>query len=842
MATTPLHNGNHAATRPTSPAPDGTDRPRLEGARQEKQETADPHLERIKELGCLYAFSELLQIPGLSVPALCQGVVDLIPAGWQYPESACARLILEGQHSTTANFRETAWRLQSPIVLHGKPVGALEVYYLSEKPVCGEGPFLPEERRLLNAMAGRLGNNLERRHAETALRESELVFHTLAQVSPVGIFRTDAHGDCVYVNERWCEISGMTAEAALGQGWARAIHPGDRDQVFAEWYRSANENRPFRMEYRFQRPDGVLTWVVGQALREPTSADRVGGYVGTTTDITDRKQIEDAFRRSEDNLKRAQQVAHIGSWHLDIPSNTLTCSDEACRIFGIPSGVSLTYERFLDLVHPEDRRALDDAWRAALAAGRASLEYRIIVAGETRWISGIAEIERDADGTPMRGVGTSQDITQHKAVDDALRTHAERLEALRAVSAEITRELHLPRLLELIVRKAVELIGGAGGTIYLWDEAGQRLVPHVWVGHSGAWGREGQVRLGEGLAGLVAERREGVIVNDYRNWPHARPFILQQTNVTAAIAEPLVYHDHLSGVVVIDDQGASRRQFTEQERTFLLLFAVQAAIAIENAQLYAQVQQSAEELERKVEERTRELQAVNADLEAFAYSVSHDLHTPLIGIDGFSHLLLTRYRTVLDAQGQEYLQRVRIATRHMMERINALLTLARVSHHTIAVESVDLSALAQTAANDLRQREPDRPAEIHIQQDLVVHGDPRLLRALVENLLGNAWKFTTRRRPARIEVGQHPGEANEAVYFVRDNGAGFDMAYANKLFGAFERLHTADDFPGLGIGLATVKRIVQRHGGRVWAEGVVDGGATFFFTLGVPTPDLGPTA
>lgn len=842
MATTPIHNGNHEATRPISAAPDGTDRARVEGARRDKQETADPHLERIKELGCLYAFSELLQIPGLSVPALCQGVVDLIPAGWQYPESACARLILEGQHSTTANFRETAWGLQSPIMLHGKPVGVLEVYYLSEKPMCGEGPFLPEERRLLSAMAGRLGNNLERRHAEAALRESELVFHTLAQISPVGIFRTDAHGDCVYVNERWCEIAGMSAEAALGQGWARAIHPEDRDQVFAEWYRSAKENRPFKMEYRFQRPDGVSTWVMGQALREPSSADRSGGYVGTITDITERKQMEDALRRSEDNLKRAQQVAHIGSWHLDIPSNALTCSAEACRIFGIPSGVPLTYERFLDLVHPEDRRALDDAWRTALAAGRASLEYRVIVAGETRWISGIAEIERDPDGTPMRGVGTSQDITQHKAADDALRTHAERLEALRAVSAEITRELHLPRLLDLIVRKAVELIGGTGGTIYLWDEVGQRLTPHVWVGHSGAWGRDGQVRLGEGLAGLVAERREGVIVNDYRNWPHARPFILQQTNVTAAIAEPLVYRDHLLGVVVIDDQGGSRRPFTEQERTFLLLFAVQAAIAIENAQLYAQVQQNAEELERKVEERTRDFQAANADLEAFAYSVSHDLNAPLISIDGFSHLLLEKYRTVLDTPGQEYLRLVRVATRTMMERITALLALARASHQPVVLEAVDLSVLARTVADDLHQRDPDRPAAIHIQNDLVVRGDPRLLHVLIENLLGNAWKFTLGRRPARIEVGRSSSETREAVYFVRDNGAGFDMAYADKLFGAFERFHAADEFPGTGIGLATVKRIVQRHGGRVWAEGAVDGGATFFFTMGAPTPDLDPTA
>jgi PAS domain S-box-containing protein len=834
MTISPRCGSNHDATGPVSPARDGIDRQPTDEAPQER---TDPLLERVKELGCLYAFSELLQDPALSLPAICQGVVDLIPAGWRYSESACARLILGERQYATGNFQETVWRLHSLITVHGRHVGALEVYYLNEKPICSEGPFLAEERRLLNALTGRFGKTLERWQAEAALRQSELLFHTLAQVSPVGIFRADARGDCVYVNERWCEIAGISADAAMGQGWARAIHPEDRDRVFAEWYRSGEENRPFKMEYRLQRPDGLSTWVVGQAMQEPSGPDRLGGYVGTITDITDRKHTEAALRRSEDNLNRAQEVAHIGSWHLDVSSNTLGCSDEAYRIFGLPAGTPLTYERFLDLVHPDDRRSVDLAWRAALASGRSNLEYRIVVAGEAKWISGNAETERDEGGTPLRGVGTIQDITQHKALDDALRVHIQQLDALRAVSAEISRELHLPTLLDLIVRKSMELAGGAGGTIYLWDELDQRLTPHVWVGHGGAWVRDGQVRIGEGLVGLVAERREGLIVNDYRSWSYARPFILQQTRVTAAVAEPLLCRDRLLGVVAIDDQGGGRR-FTEQDRMLLRLFATQAAVTLENAQLYAQVRQHAEELERKVEERTRDLQAANADLEAFSYSVSHDLRSPLISIDGFSTLLLKKYQTVLDPNGHEYLQRVRVAANHMTERIDALLTLARVSHQSIALEPVNLSALTRIVANELRQREPDRAAEIHIQEDLVVQGDARLLRALLENLLGNAWKFTARRCPARIDVGRFSGEAKEAVYFVRDNGAGFDMAYAGRLFGAFERFHAAADFPGTGIGLATVERIIRRHQGRVWAEGVVDGGATFFFTIGFPTPDL----
>jgi len=233
MSTSPC-NGGDDTPDPVSPTREGTERPRSDSARQKTPEKAEQRLERIKELGCLYAFSELLQTAGLSLPAICQGVVDLLPTGWQSPASACARLTLEGQQFTSENFRETAWELASPIAVHGRPVGTLAVYYLNEPPSGGEDPFLPEERRLLNAVTGRLGTSVEHRHAEAALRQSERLFHTLAQVAPVGIFRTDARGDCLYVNERWCEIAGIAADAALGQGWARALHPEDRDQVFAE--------------------------------------------------------------------------------------------------------------------------------------------------------------------------------------------------------------------------------------------------------------------------------------------------------------------------------------------------------------------------------------------------------------------------------------------------------------------------------------------------------------------------------------------------------------------------------------------------------------------------------
>ena len=237
------------------------------------------------------------------------------------------------------------------------------------------------------------------------------------------------------------------------------------------------------------------------------------------------------------------------------------------------------------------------------------------------------------------------------------------------------------------------------------------------------------------------------------------------------------------------------------------------------------------ELERQVAERTTELNAANKELEAFSYSVSHDLRAPLRSIDGFSQAVLEDYAGRLDDQGRDYLSRVRAATQHMGQLIDDLIKLARVARAEIKREAVDLSALAGEVLAELQKREPGRRVECHIEPGLAAEGDARLLRVVLDNLLGNAWKFTGRQPQPRIEFGATRGADGEPAFFVRDNGAGFDMTYAGKLFGAFQRLHTVHDFPGTGVGLATVQRIVHRHGGRVWAEGAVGKGATFYFTL-----------
>lgn len=237
------------------------------------------------------------------------------------------------------------------------------------------------------------------------------------------------------------------------------------------------------------------------------------------------------------------------------------------------------------------------------------------------------------------------------------------------------------------------------------------------------------------------------------------------------------------------------------------------------------------DLEERVAERTAQLEAVNGELEAFAYSVSHDLRAPLRGIDGFSQALLEDYRDKLDERGQDYLRRVRTASKRMAQLIDDLLKLSRITRTEMKLEAVDLSALARSVAENLQHREPGRKVAFNVADGLVARGDALLLQVALENLLENAWKFTGKNELPEIEFGVKLAEGNP-VYFIRDNGAGFDMTYAGKLFIPFQRLHSYDEFPGTGIGLSIVQRIILRHGGEIRAEGNVSKGAAFYFTLG----------
>jgi light-regulated signal transduction histidine kinase (bacteriophytochrome) len=243
-----------------------------------------------------------------------------------------------------------------------------------------------------------------------------------------------------------------------------------------------------------------------------------------------------------------------------------------------------------------------------------------------------------------------------------------------------------------------------------------------------------------------------------------------------------------------------------------------------------EIRQLNADLERRVAARTEQLAASNKELEAFSYSVSHDLRAPLRAIDGFSKALLEDAGDSLDAAGRCHLERVRTATRRMGHLIDDLLDLARLSRAEMRREAVDLGEIGREIAESLRQAQPERDVEFVIGEDLTVVGDSKLLRVVLDNLLRNSWKFTSKHPSARIELGRS-AQNGCPVYFVADDGAGFDMDHAKLLFAPFQRLHRQTDFEGTGVGLATVQRIIHRHGGKIWGEGSIEKGATFYFTL-----------
>ncbi len=284
---------------------------------------------------------------------------------------------------------------------------------------------------------------------------------------------------------------------------------------------------------------------------------------------------------------------------------------------------------------------------------------------------------------------------------------------------------------------------------------------------------------------------------------------------------------------ILDDAAEEKSQLNEAQRATLNILddfdAERQKVEHINGELRDQI------IERtRVEEALRRAsaatEAANRELEAFSYSVAHDLRAPLRSIDGFSQALLEDYAEHLPKEGVEYLGFVRESAQHMAQLIDDLLSLSRVARVEFHRASVDLASVARHVISRLQRDQPERSVELVIPAQLMVAGDARLLELALENLIGNAWKFTRKRKTARLEFGQ-TSETQRAVYFMRDNGAGFDMAFAGKLFAVFQRLHTVTEFEGTGIGLANVERIIHRHGGRIWAEGEVGVGATFYFTL-----------
>lgn len=417
--------------------------------------------------------------------------------------------------------------------------------------------------------------------------------------------------------------------------------------------------------------------------------------------------------------------------------------------------------------------------------------------------------------------------------ETALRLNAERVQALLRLN-QMT-DATLKQVTDFALEEAVRLTQSQIGYLAFLNADETVLTMHAWSRNAmqacdiDNKPIEYQVR-DTGLWGEAVRQRRAVITNDYaapspfkKGCPDGHVTIRRHMNVPVFVGQRIVL---VAGV------GNKPDEYEDQDVQQLTLLMEGMWRLIERMRAEEEIRQLNAELEDRVIRRTAELAAANKELEAFSYSVSHDLRAPLRAIDGFSQLILQDHGEQVRDEVKDHLKRIRAATQRMGRLIDDLLNLSRLSRTDMNREPVDLSGLARQIVAELRATDPTRAVEVVVADHLQAEGDRNLLRVALENLLGNAWKFTSKTDAARIEFGAMRGAEGTTTFYVRDNGAGFDMAYAGRLFGAFQRLHGAADFPGTGIGLATVARIIRRHGGEVRAEGAVGRGAMFSFTLG----------
>ncbi len=438
---------------------------------------------------------------------------------------------------------------------------------------------------------------------------------------------------------------------------------------------------------------------------------------------------------------------------------------------------------------------------------------------------------RNVRGEITHFIAIKQDITERKQVEEITKLEEARLRSVLKISQHPSAPMR--ELLDLALGEAIALSGSKFGYLYYYNEDTKEFTLHAW---SRDVMKECTIREPQtiyqlektGLWGEAVRQRKAIVVNDFSAPdPLKKGYPEGHANLFRYFTIPVFSEGRIVAVVGIANKPTDYTDADVNQLTFMMDSVWKI---IERKLAEEEIRRLNEELEGRVIERTAQLETTNKELEAFSYSVSHDLRAPLRGIDGFSNLLLKGCADKLDKQGKDYLQRVRNATQQMGQLIDELLKLSRIARVEMRREKVNLSVMAASIADELRSTNPDRNVEFMIQENLIEEGDPRLLEIALQNLLGNAWKYSRNKQTTAIEFGTFMRDSAK-VYFVRDNGAGFDMRYVNKLFGAFQRLHSMAEFEGTGIGLATVQRIIHRHGGNIWAEAGLNKGATFYFTL-----------
>ncbi len=665
----------------------------------------------------------------------------------------------------------------------------------------------------------------ERKQVEVALRESEVRFRSVFENAHDAIVIMGDEGLCLDANSAACELSGFPREQLLGIPYMRFFAP-DRLEEAQELWRLFLQQGELQGEIQVVRPDGET-----RDVEFSCKANFLPGYhLAIVYDVTGRKRAENELRKSRDQLDVILKNVANGITLLDPGGNFIFANDAAAKIMGFPSAQALVQTPGAEIMSKFD--ILDESRQALpvdMLPGRRALKgeespemlicWRVKATGDERWsiVKGTAVF--GDKGQIQFVINLFLDVTERKLIEETVHVRAQQQALVadfgqRALAGTdlstlmdeacvlLARALNadLAKVLELLPDRDVLLLRSGVG----WNEG--------FVGHA-------LVSTGpESQAGYILRSKGPVIVEDLRTETRFRGTpVLHKHNAISGVSVMIPGKDNPFGVLSVHTK--SKRIFTEYDIHFLQAIANVLAMATERKRV-----------EEEIITLNFDLQNANKELEAFSYSVSHDLHAPLRAIAGFSDALIEEYASVVDAQGRHYLDRIRSNAERGGELIDDLLALSRLGRKPMQKANIDMKELALSVFEELQLDTPDHVPQLNMEALPPASGDRSLMREVFINLLSNAIKFTKGKELALIEVGGRE-EGNEVIYYVKDNGAGFDMRFVGKLFGVFQRLHTTEEFEGTGVGLAIVQRIVYRHGGRVWAEGKVGEGATFYFAL-----------
>jgi PAS domain S-box-containing protein len=632
-----------------------------------------------------------------------------------------------------------------------------------------------------------------RKQVTENLRASEERFRRAMVDSPFPILLHAEDGAILQASNSWCEITGYTREELTTIGdWTERAY-GERKHLV-----QAEIDALYGLDRRKSEGDYTIRTKSGETrIWEFSSAplgrlpDRRRLVISMAMDVTERRRAEDEVRKIKNMLMRTEAIAHLGSWEWDMTTDRVMWSDEVFRLFGLaPATNAPSFAEHSQCYHPEDRRRLEAAIAATVAHGTPfEIEVRVTRQDGEQRICLARGHSLHASGSAPYLAGSFMDITERQQAAAALCASEERF------------------------RRAVE---DSPFPILLHAEDGTILhASNSWCEITG-YTREELSTIGDWTERAFGERKTEI-----------------QTDI-----ERLYNLDHKvsQGDYTIRTKSGETRtwEFSSaplgrlpDKRRLVISMAMDVT---ERRRAESEVQRLNLELEQRVKNRTAQLEAANRELEAFSYSVSHDLRAPLRAIDGFTRILSEDYTAHLDAEGQRLMGIICNEAKRMGQLIDDLLAFSRMNRREIVPQEVNMDALAKAVFAECLARSPNCKVQCVHHALPTGSGDVAMLCQVWVNLIANAIKFTRDQAAAKIEIGGRvKGEEN--LYFVKDNGVGFDMKYVGKLFGVFQRLHTQNEFEGTGVGLALVQRIVQRHGGRVWAEGKLNEGATFYFTL-----------